>query len=92
MDYTGKSELQESELGLIKYNNFICKVILKAFNQNSSSGNVVLDFGSGSGTLSCILRVLNNKYDYICFDPDDELQKLCKEKDLSRINLSCLLM
>ena len=83
MDYTGKNELKESELGLIKYNNFIVKKILKSFSQNSSSGNVVLDFGSGSGTLSCIAREINNSYDYICFEPDDELQKICTEKGFS---------
>lgn len=74
--YFGFEELWDNEKYLINYNNHIVKQISKEFVKN----NTILEYGSGIGTLSVILK--ENFKNVECLEIDERSIKILNERNL----------
>jgi SAM-dependent methyltransferase len=55
--YSGTELLAVNEHALANYNAWIVKQFVRYFRKSASTGNAVLDFGAGIGTLSVIFEI-----------------------------------
>ena len=79
-DYTGKEILQGIEVSLPKYTNHIFELFHAGFERETSGNGLVLDFGSGKGTLAKLWRS-HTGISPKCVEIDNELIEELKLND-----------
>lgn len=76
--FSASGHLEDAEACLKNYNSHIVSLIFQKYDFNS--GNRVLEFGAGLGTLAEMVR---NRYDFspVCVEIDSSFLKLLQDKD-----------
>lgn len=79
-DYSGKRELCETEQGLSRYSLSIIRQFVKGMTLTPWGGEVILDFGAGTGFLATLMET-NFKIKPICVELDPELYSIILQKN-----------